>query len=214
MNGGSGAAGSGSQSATAPAAAIVTPDWNMRLVNAENPLPEGFSVVTRNIKGYENRAFDTRAADALEQMLADAETAGYQLYLVSAYRSTDRQAALFQRKVQAFMKEGFEKTEAEKQAAQWVARPYTSEHNLGLAADIVSADWYKTNSDLTDAFEKTPHFTWLQQHCADYGFILRYPRGKERVTGVTYEPWHYRYVGEQAAKAIMDSGLTLEEYSA
>lgn len=184
----------------------------MVLVNAQNPLPEGFAADTRQIKGYENRLFDKRAADDLEQMLTDAQAAGYPLYLVSAYRSPSRQASLFARKVQAFMKEGFDEAEAEKQAAQWVARPYTSEHNLGLAADIVSSDWYQTNNDLTEAFARTPHFSWLQQHCADYGFVLRYPKGKESLTGVTYEPWHYRYVGKAAAKAMMDSGLALEEY--
>ncbi|MEG0769673.1 MAG: M15 family metallopeptidase, partial [Ruthenibacterium sp.] len=200
--------------ATAPAAAIVGPEWNMVLVNAQNPLPEGFAVTTRDIKGYEHRAFDARAADDLERLLTDAEKAGCPLYLVSAYRSSARQAALFKRKVQAFMTEGFDAEEAERQAAQWVARPYTSEHNLGLAADIVSADWYRTNNDLTAMFDKTPHFAWLQQHCADYGFILRYPPRKEKITGVRYEPWHYRYVGVKAAKSIMDSGLTLEEYCA
>ena len=146
-------------------------------------------------------------------MLADAEAAGCKLYLVSGYRSVERQTALFKRKTNSFMAEGFSREEAEKQAAMWVARPGTSEHNTGLAADIVSADWYSKHSDLTADFEDTPEFEWLYAHCADYGFILRYPRGKENVTGVTYEPWHYRYVGKDAAKAIMQAGGTLEEYT-
>lgn len=203
---------SGVMSESRPAAAEAESSWALRLVNAESPLPEGFSVETRAIPGYENREFDARAADALEQMLSDAEAAGCKLYLVSAYRSVARQDALFRRKTEAFMEEGFPREEAERQAARYVARPGTSEHNLGLAADIVSADWYSSNNDLTTAFEDTPHFAWLAAHCADYGFILRYPEGKEAVTGVTYEPWHYRYVGADAARAIMENGLTLEEY--
>ena len=202
---------SSSNSEAAPAMASVS-DWNLMLVNASNPLPDDFKVETVPIAGYENRLFDTRAAEALQNMLSDAEAAGRQLYLVSAYRSVERQRALFNRKTAAFAAEGFPAEEAEKQAAMWVARPGTSEHNLGLAADIVSADWYKTNSDLTEEFDKTPEFEWLSQNAAEYGFILRYPKDKQNITGVTYEPWHYRYVGVDAARAITKSGVTLEEY--
>ena len=143
-----------------------------RLVNAGNPLPEGFTVETVDIRGYENRPFDKRAAADLEAMLADAEAAGCKLYLVSGYRSVERQTALFKRKTNSFMAEGFSREEAEKQAAMWVARPGTSEHNTGLAADIVSADWYSKHSDLTADFEDTPEFEWLYAHCADYGVVI------------------------------------------
>ena len=154
-----------------------------------------------------------QAEQSCKNVAAILEAAGCKLYLVSGYRSVERQTALFKRKTNSFMAEGFSREEAEKQAAMWVARPGTSEHNTGLAADIVSADWYSKHSDLTADFEDTPEFEWLYAHCADYGFILRYPRGKENVTGVTYEPWHYRYVGKDAAKAIMQAGGTLEEYT-
>ena len=90
--------------------------------------------------------------------------------------------------------------------------PGTSEHNTGLAADIVSADWYSKHSDLTADFEDTPEFEWLYAHCADYGFILRYPPDKSATTGIGYEPWHYRYVGKEAASAITQSSLCLEEW--
>ena len=184
-----------------------------RLVNAQNPLPENFTVETARISGYDERLFDKRAASDLETLLADAEAAGCKLYLVSSYRSVERQAALFLRKTNSFLAEGFDQAEAERQAAMWVARPGTSEHNTGLAADLVSADWYAHHDDLTADFEETPEFAWLYEHCAEYGFILRYPRGKENITGVTYEPWHYRYVGKQAAAEIMQAGSTLEEYT-
>ncbi len=167
---------------------------------------------TARISGYDERLFDRRAAPDLEALLADAEAAGCKLYLVSGYRSVERQAALFARKTNSFLAEGFDRAEAERQAAMWVARPGTSEHNTGLAADIVSADWYAHHSDLTADFEETPAFAWLREHCAEYGFILRYPKDKENITGVTYEPWHYRYVGKQAAAEIMQAGITLEEY--
>ena len=186
--------------------------WALRVVNAANPLPENFSVDTAEIRGYDNRTFDARAAKALEAMLADAESAGNKLYLVSAYRSISRQKALFERKTNFYKEKGLAQNEAEAEAAKWVARPGTSEHNLGLAADIVSADWYKTHSDLTQDFDQTPAFAWLRAHAADYGFILRYPKGKESITGVFYEPWHYRYVGKAFAESITKSELALEEF--
>ena len=133
---------------------------------------------------------------------------------MSAYRRVRGKDAFFRRKTAPYMEEGFPQEEAEKQAARYVARPGTSEHNLGLAADIVSANWYASNTDLTTAFADTPHYEWLREHCAEYGFIERYPEGKEGVTGVTYEPWHFRYVGKEAAEAIMSGGSTLEEYLA
>ena len=183
-----------------------------RLVNAGNPLPEGFTVETVDIRGYENRPFDKRAAADLEAMLADAEAAGCKLYLVSGYRSVERQTALFKRKTNSFMAEGFSREEAEKQAAMWVARPGTSEHNTGLAADIVSADWYSKHSDLTADFEDTPEFEWLYAHCADYGFILRYAEDKEDITGFVAEAWHFRYVGTEHSLIMRDENLCLEEY--
>ena len=213
---GTGAFFSGLAPAAAAAAAPAPGDgdaWMTRLVNAQNPLPENFTVETVRISGYDERLFDKRAASDLEALLADAETAGCKLYLVSSYRSVERQAALFLRKTNSFLAEGFDQAEAERQAAMWVARPGTSEHNTGLAADLVSADWYAHHDDLTADFEETPEFAWLYAHCAEYGFILRYPRGKENITGVTYEPWHYRYVGKQAAAVIMQAGSTLEEYT-
>ncbi len=110
------------------------------------------------------------------------------------------------------MDQGLDAAAAEQEAARWVARPGASEHALGLAADIVSGDWYTGHSDLTCDFDQTPLFAWLQANAADYVFILRYPKDKEGVTGVHYEPWHYRYVGVEAAKEITAKGLTLEEY--
>ena len=204
--------GASVSSDAAMASAEAASNWQLRLVNAANPLPDDFEPETSNIAGYEHRPFDMRAADWLEKMLHDAEQEGCKRYLVSGYRSIGRQRALFQIKTEELMQQGLAAQQAEQEAARWVARPGTSEHNLGLAADIVSADWYTTHNDLTEDFEQTPAFAWLKANCAEYGFILRYPKEKEAVTGISYEPWHYRYVGQEAAKQIMLTGITLEEY--
>lgn len=198
--------------AAAPDSALPEGDWSLQLVNADHPLPEDFNVETVSIPGYDDRQFDARAADALIAMLNAAQKDGEPLYLVSSYRSVKRQTALFERKTNYYMQQGMDRTQAETEAAKLVARPGTSEHNLGLAADIVSADWYKTHDDLTAEFETTNAARWLREHAAEYGFILRYPAEKEAITGVAYEPWHYRYVGPTAARAITAQGLTLEEY--
>ena len=181
------------------------------LVNVNHPLDSDFDVTTRAIAGTE-KLFDVRAADDFEQMLADAKRAGYPIMVVSTYRTISYQQGLYNRKVQAYLNAGYDQRSAEEEAAKWVAIPGTSEHNTGLATDIVSSDWYTYNSDLEQSFEDTDTFKWLYEHCADYGFILRFPKGKESVTGIVYEPWHYRYVGKDVAKYIMENDLTLEEF--
>ncbi len=202
------------QTGTAARAVTVDPaaDWPLTLVNATHLLREDYAPTLQQVAGSEKQ-LETHAAQALEKLFAAAEAEGLPCHLVSGYRSISYQKGLFARKVQSYLDEGLPQAEAEAAAAQWVARPGSSEHSLGLAADIVSGDWYLSHDDLTEDFAQTPQFTWLQQHAAEYGFILRYPQDKEAVTGVHYEPWHYRYVGE-AAPDITASGLTLEEYLA
>ena len=182
------------------------------LVNARHPLTEDYKVETAEIPGTGGKLFDKRVIDKLTRMLEDARQAGCPLYVVSTYRTIEYQKGLYNRKVQEYLNRGYEQAAAEEEAGKWVAVPGTSEHNLGLTADIVSTTWYNNHSDLTEEFEETDHFRWLYEHCAEYGFILRYPKGKESVTGIVYEPWHYRYVGEEAAKYIMENNLTLEEF--
>ena len=181
------------------------------LVNVHHPLEEDFDVTTREIKGT-GKLFDVRAADRLEKMLDDAARAGYPMYLVSTYRTIDYQKGLYNNKVNEYLNMGYDQRTAESEAAKWVAIPGTSEHNLGLAADIVSSTWYNSHSDLTQDFEETEHFKWLYENCADYGFILRFPKGKESITEIVYEPWHYRYVGQEVAHYIMENEITLEEF--
>ena len=128
--------------------------------------------------------------------------------ICSSCRTEDTQERLFAAEVENWLARGYIQAEAEEQAAQWVARPGTSEHQTGLAVDIVDLSYQL----LDEGQENTPVQKWLMAHCAEYGFILRYPTDKAALTGVGYEPWHYRYVGEAAARAIMDGGLCLEEY--
>lgn len=146
--------------------------------------------------------------EPLEQMLADCRKAGHNAVVVSSYRTNEYQAGLYQRRVQRFLDQGYSLEDAKKEAAMRVAIPGTSEHELGLALDIVDASYQKLNKDQ----EATPAQQWLMAHCWEYGFILRYPNDKTEQTGIIYEPWHYRYVGKELAMELFESGLCLEEY--
>lgn len=199
-------------SSEAAAAAAPADSWQLMLVNPTHFLPENFTVDVVSVKGYPERSFDARAVEYLEKMLDAAEQDGCPLYLVSSYRSVSYQEGLYNRKVQYYLGNGYSQQQAETEAAKWVAPPGTSEHSLGLAADIVSGDWYIYNNDLTEEFENTAQFEWLTKHCAEYGFILRYPKDKQDITGIHYEPWHYRFVGVKAAMEISEKNITLEEY--
>lgn len=180
--------------------------WKLTLVNGSHPLREGYVPELSPLEGSEEQ-FDSRAVEPLEEMLGAMENEGLNPMVCSAYRSEETQEDLFQNRINRFLEEGVSSEEAEELAAQRVARPGTSEHQLGLAADIVSAQYQL----LVEEQESTPEQQWLLAHCTEYGFILRYPQEKTHITGVVYEPWHYRYVGE-AAKEIMEKGLCLEEY--
>ena len=181
-------------------------------MNGQNILPIDFIVKTTAIQNYPEKQFDSRAVDSLNRMLEDADGAGYKTHVVSAYRSVSYQQGLFERKTDKYLAEGMTQEQAEQKAGTWVARPGASEHNLGLAVDIVSGDWYTYNNDLTAEFENTELFGWLEENAHKYGFILRYPEGKTEITGIEYEPWHYRYVGTEHATAITEQGICLEEY--
>lgn len=180
--------------------------WNLTLVNAAHPLPEDFAVVTETLKS--GKSFDARAIDALTEMINACWDDGLQPLVCSAYRSVDDQTALFQEQLDRLLASGLSYDEARAAAAQEIAVPGTSEHSLGLAADICALSYQNLDSAQADTEEQK----WLMAHCAEYGFILRYPKDKETVTGIIYEPWHYRYVGKEAAQVITEEGLCLEEY--
>ena len=201
-----------------PAAASAVPelpapvkeqDWRLRIVSEAQPLPEGFTVETEEAENC--YLFDTRAAQALRDFLAAGRAAGMDLEVASAWRDWATQETLFENKVSRVMAEtGLGRDEAEEIAADEVARPGTSEHQLGLAVDIISNDY----PWLDEGWADTEEAAWLEAHCAEYGFILRYPPDKSELTGIIWEPWHFRYVGKDAAVYIMENGLCLEEYVA
>lgn len=190
----------------------------LMLVNKDNKLPANYvpNLTTIPAKYYssadKDRRFDSRAASYLENFINDARKAGYDVNIISGYRTYQYQKANFDRHVKAFLAKGETQAEAEAHTALSVAPPGTSEHQTGLAADIITSDWYSKHSELTEDFDKTAAFKWLYKNCANYGFILRYPKDKENITKYEYEPWHYRFVGVSDAKKIMSSGKCLEEY--
>lgn len=186
--------------------------WAMFLVNKYNPLPKNFDDMIETelvYKGERDGYLDKRAAKYAKDMLAAAKEDGIDLWVISAYRTRDYQQENFDRSVQQRVDNGMSYDDAYADAAREVAMPGESEHNAGLAMDIMSEEY----TSMDDAgFEDTKAFAWLDKHAAEYGFILRYPKNKERITDIIYEPWHYRFVGVYYAKEIKKSGLCLEEY--
>ncbi len=141
-------------------------------------------------------------------MLQDAKEQGINLAIRSPYRDLSRQEYLFNRKIDRYMNGGMSYMDAYKAASQSVTVPGASEHQMGLALDITSDTYYTLN----EAFADTKEGQWLAEHSCEYGFILRYPKGKEYITSIGFEPWHFRYVGVDAATVITQNGLTLEEF--
>lgn len=184
----------------------ATSDPLLTLVNAAHPLPADWQVDL--VECQNGLQIDSRAAASLEAMLNDAWAAGLDPIVCSAYRSQELQTQLFENKVAYYLGLGYGQQEAQEQAGYWVAPPGTSEHQMGLAVDVVSL----SNQNLDSSQENTPTQQWLMAHCWEYGFILRYPSDKSAITGIGYEPWHYRYVGQPAAEEITRLGVCLEEY--
>jgi D-alanyl-D-alanine carboxypeptidase len=183
-------------------------DWQLILVNKQHPIPDDYEFTSGIIKG--SMKCDVRILGDLSDMMKAAKADGINLVVSSSYRDYDRQTFLFNRKIDYYMKKGYSYLEAYKLASITVTVPDASEHQIGLALDIAST----TYSSLEIGFGDTKAGKWLAAHCAEYGFILRYPLGKEDVTGIQYEPWHFRYVGKVAATQIMERGITLEEFVA
>lgn len=188
------------------AAKIDKDSWQLKLVSEKHPLPEDYSPQLQEVEhGYR---LDERAAPALKDMLAAMRAQGLSPVICSAYRTYGYQAKLHDANIRKHQREGHALEAAKMLAVTEVARPGHSEHNLGLAVDIVSESY----QSLDEGYADTPEARWLRDNCHQYGFILRYPKEKQSVTGVTFEPWHFRYVGVEHAGAIMQGGLCLEEY--
>ena len=191
------------------ALALDLDNWNLRLVNGKKPLPSGFTVETEKIEATYARdvgmLYDARAVSYLNAMCAAAERDGINLLVISSFRTNERQTVLFNNQVtkQRAIHPELSEEEIKKLAGTISAYPGTSEHEVGLAVDFNSVE---------ESFENTPEFQWLKTNAQSYGFILRYAKEKQDITGVIYEPWHYRYVGEKHAKKINELGYCLEEY--
>jgi D-alanyl-D-alanine carboxypeptidase len=176
-------------------------DWNLILVNQHHPIPNDYHVELINLSN--GQQVDTRIYPSLQQMFDDARTQGVYPVVLSGYRTENEQMQIMQTQIEFHEAEGNSKAEAIKLAKAWVAIPGTSEHQLGLAIDIEADNINSTNEQV---------YEWLRQNAHEYGFILRYPMDKIDITGINYEPWHYRYVGIDTAQEIYSQGICLEEY--
>lgn len=181
-------------------------DWCLVLLNKTHRIPSDYKFEVSNIKG--NIRCDTRIVQAVLQMIKGAREDGVELLVCSPYRDTKRQEMLFNNKIKSYTKQGYDYEKAYDLASQTVAVPGTSEHEVGMAIDFVTPGYTLLN----EGFADTAAGIWLKENAADYGFILRYPKDKEDITRIEFEPWHYRYVGLGASHYIMDNGLCLEEY--
>ncbi len=197
-----------SEESSSKAPTVAASDkWKLRVANSENVLPTDFSVETGLITPAYARdqgmSFDARAVGDLNDMLAAANRDGVNLLVISCFRTLNKQTNLYNAEVQKWLNRGYSEENAKAKAGTIVAVPGTSDHNLGLAVDLNSVE---------ESFENTRQFTWLQEHAAEYGFVMRYPKHKQEVTKIIYEPWHYRYVGKEHAAKMNELDMCLEEY--
>ena len=188
---------------------VIKPEdmWCLILTNAEYPVPEDYAVTLRDVPGTDQKV-DERIYEPLINMLEAMKAEGLSPVVCSGYRTLDKQEKLFNRKVSAYVKKGRSKEESYALARQTLSVPGSGEHCLGLAVDFYTRSYHQ----LERAFEKTPEGKWLREHAQDYGFTLRYDEGKEEITGIEYEPWHFRYVGIDVARYLKEHNLSLEEF--
>lgn len=185
---------------------FTSDDWRLVLINKQHPIPEDYEFTLTTITG--SMKCDERILADLLLMLQAAKNDNVNLIICSPYRTDASQETIFERHVRAYMNKGLNYIDSFKLASQEATVPGYSEHQIGLSLDIYTA----SHMILDDAYGETETGRWLAEHCSDYGFILRYPKGKEYITSIGYEPWHFRYVGREAAKIIMGNGITLEEF--
>lgn len=187
-------------------ASVDTSAWNLVLANPWNKLPEDFTVELSDIGG--GHMVDSRIVDDLNQMMSDLARAGHSAFICSSFRTNTKQTTLYNNEVNEYLAMGYSEEEAAVEAGKWVAVPGTSEHQTGLAVDIMSNYYLKLDKGQEDTEEQK----WLMENSWKYGFVLRYPNDKSHITGIYYEPWHYRYVGKDAAKEMFERDVCFEEY--
>ncbi len=184
----------------------LSSDWNLILVNSHHPLPSDFEVELKTLAS--GHQVDVRLYPALQRMMDDARAEGLSPIICSSYRTMEKQTSLYNNLVNSYIAKGYSSDAAKQEAAKWIAIPGTSEHHTGLVVDIVAQSYQLLDEKQADTAEQQ----WLMQNAHKYGFILRYAKDKTAITGIGYEPWHYRYVGEEAAKEMYERGISLEEY--
>lgn len=210
---GSGSQGSSSQSPSSSksngdyinytvSGAAEADQWYLQIASVAHPLPEGFVQPSTTVIDDIGREIDSRIVGAYRDLVNAAKADGLNIYPISGFRPHSTQISLFNARVEQARNDGYADPEAE--AARHVAKPGTSEHELGLAVDFNSVD--------ESYFRNTAEAKWLAAHCAEYGFVIRYPEDKESVTGIIYEPWHLRFVGVKHAKRMNELNMCLEEY--
>lgn len=175
-------------------------DWNLVVVNSKNQVPAEY---TLKLKPFNDVTVDRRIIYYLEELLKDTERQNLNLWVSSGHTTFEKQRKIFNNKAKEFLAKGYNYEQSEKMAQETIDKPETSEHHLGLAVDF---------NGTKDDFCNSPEYDWLEKNCTNYGFILRYEKSKQNITGKAYRPWHFRYVGEKHAKKMQQKNMCLEEY--
>ena len=195
-------------SLSAKAEVTTERDWRLMLVNPDNILPENFSVdLTMTKYGYE---VDSRIVDDVTALIEGAAKDNVKLLICYGYRTLEQSQQLFEKQLRKQRSYGLSEEAALAEAKRWVAPPGTSDHHTGLALDIVTPE----HQVLNHAFYNTPAGQWMAEHSWEYGFVIRFPEDKQEITGITYEPWHLRFVGKEHAAEMHKNNECLEEYVA
>lgn len=185
-------------------------DWNLILVNPWKALPDDYEAELVEVDNQQR--IDARIVDAWDDWKQAALEAGHHLFFASGYRTVERQRTNFNNTLQDYLNDGLSEEEALEKTKEYLTEPGHSEHHTGLALDIVDEEWIVAGNGLEPEYDTQASQQWLVDTMDDYGFILRYPKGKEDVTGIQYESWHFRYVGVENAQFMVEHDLVLEEY--
>ena len=193
-----------------PREAMAT-DWNLILVNPWEALLENYEVDLAEVDNTQQ--IDVRIVGAWNDWRDAALEAGHNLFFASGYRTVERQRNNFENRYNGYLSDGLSEEEALMKTKEYLTEPGHSEHHTGLALDIVDQEWISAGHGLDPEYDTQDSQKWLVETMDDYGFILRYPKGKEEITGIEYESWHFRYVGIEHAQFMKKHDLVLEEYS-
>lgn len=188
---------------------IKADDWKLVLVNATHAIDHENEQLEVMPNGFE---LDERITKEYLEMEKAAAADGINLKVVSSYRSIAQQEEVFATNLNQHIAEGDTPEVAESKTRAYITEPGTSEHHTGLAIDVVEQSWFDQGLGLEESFYDTEAGKWLEKNVPNYGFVIRYPKGKEEITNINYEPWHLRYVGKESAKYMTKNKLVLEEY--